>query len=152
MNNLLKGRLVAIIFFALPTLSLSFKESSDIQWDSYYEDDNISIEYSYQQCKQPQKGTDNEYVYLRIHNMGKSAVMIEFDKELWYNDRCLNCDDPGAEHHYTVNLQPGETKEADCGRDHARALEIFSKMITPPAQSVLTDFKLNNIKITATDN
>lgn len=150
MNNLFKKGFTVGMSLLIPMIMMSFKpdDPASTDWKQYYEDADISIEYTYQDCKQPNKGTHNEYVYLKIRNGGTEAITVEFDKELWYNDNCLNCDGPAAEHHYRVALLPGETKQAQCGGLNERALEIFSKMVAPPAQSVLTEFKLNNIKIT----
>lgn len=119
---------------------------SNSEWQEVFSNDQVIIKYKYQYCNEPSKGINNEYVYFQFTNLTTENLEISFSKELWYNTKCITCNNESQEYNFTVKLNPGEYIEGKCGETNDRALYIFSKMADGLSKSELTSFNLKNIK------
>ena len=133
-------------FTTLSSFSLVDNEKNTY-WKVLYESSDLMIKYKYGECHMPADGIHKEQVFLQFVNRRGEDIKVDYDKELWYNDRCTTCDSDGNENHQSLVLKAGETAEGSCDNHRNKAYNIVSKVLAPGAKSVLTDFKLNQIKI-----
>jgi len=116
------------------------QENAILLYDNY----GVYIDYFYNECHQPAKGTHIEYIYLRFKNSNTTSVKVQFTKELWYDNKCLTCNSTSSEYFYQIMLAPGQTKQGVCGTKD-KSLYIYSKMLDFK-NSELSKFTLKNIK------
>lgn len=144
-------RYLSALFATLFLLSTAtIFAQSDNTWTPHYVDDNVRIDYTYYDCNMPSKGTNIQYVYLKITNLTHESVAVDFDKWVWYNNKCNSCDG-NMEHHKTISLKPNETLSGACVENPDRHLQIYSKRLSSQGKSVMTKFQLGNIKTTILD-
>lgn len=140
MNNLKK------ILFGLSISLFGFSfDSQSQEWQSYVENESIRIEIKQERCTSPENGTDNTYVLLKITNKLDQKITVNFHKFLWYNEVCASCV-ATAENLTSVVLNPNESQAGSCEAD--KTLKIFQAMHSGFSNRVLTDFELNDLKIT----
>ena len=72
---------------------------------------------------------------------------VSFNKELWYDQKCLNCGDTSPENSYSLALAPREKVQGACGEAKDKRLYIFIKSLNMGSKSVLTNYKLKNIQV-----
>lgn len=134
------------IVFLMNNISIAGNEKN-YEWKTVYETGDLIINYKYGECHIPADGLHQEQVFLQFINHTDKEIKVDYDKELWYNNKCITCNSDGLENHHTLILKPGETAEGSCDNHRDKAFNIVSKVIAPGAKSVLTDFKLNDIKV-----
>ncbi len=141
MYYFLKVCSIAVFFLGLT----GFKGQENV-WREYLENDQIKIETSTQTCSSTQNGTNSNYIFLRISNKTNLDLEVSFNKELWYNDVCSNCND-GDEAKTTLVLHANETVEGNC-ESSFKTLKIFQSMANG-SKRVLSKFDLKNLTVTA---
>jgi|SRR5690606_36069221 len=111
----------------------------------YFSNNQIEISYTKADCNDVANGIFKQYLLLQVKNLTSEPLKVSFKKELWYNDKCTNCDSNSPEHISVIELQPGATEMASC-ENKDKTLKIFLKMLNLQS-SVLTKFELKNITI-----
>ena len=89
---------------------------------------------------------------LKIENLSNNKINIEWREELWYDDKCINCEQNREEFRTNIKMKKGEILIGDCMQ--INKLKIFSKFTEPleempgvDAINKLTKFELKNITI-----
>jgi len=131
---------VLLLFALIPLAGFSQQ-----QWQSYFKNENITIEYRYEDCHDNQNGTHKQYLLLKVSNNTDKAIDVSFRKELWYNEACTGCEGNSPEHQVQLKMKPGAKDEGTCGTSNP-SLKIFSKMLDMK-KSQLTKFELKNISV-----
>jgi hypothetical protein len=154
--TMIKSILNFTILCLLANINLKAQDSAKpLDWKSYYKDDKVEIFYKYADCDLPKKGTHEENIYFQFINLTSETVKVEWSKELWYGDKCFNCDGNNKEFIEKINLNPLEVLSGECNPSESlekslskNPLKIFSRFIDlPGAESQLSKFNLKNIKI-----
>ena len=140
MYYFLKVCSVAVFF-----LGLTGFKGQENGWHEYLQNDQIKIETSIETCSSAQNGTSNNYIFIRISNKTNLDLEVSFDKELWYNDVCSNCNG-GDEAKTTLVLHANETVEGTC-ESSFKTLKIFHSMAKGSKRS-LSKFDLKNLTVT----
>ncbi|MFH2141768.1 MAG: hypothetical protein ABIJ97_05060, partial [Bacteroidota bacterium] len=116
------------------------------EWQFYKEISGIQILYKYTECIDLIYDKHYEYVLLQFINTTDVEMEFQWKREMWYDDKCLNCDSNSKEYIHSVILKPEETLFADCDTKD-RGLKIFSKFLKFKARE-LTKFEITEIKVT----
>ena len=139
---------ILLAFTSLISITLSASNPAD--WETYFENDTVKIEYKYQNCEYTEQ-FNNEFLIVKISNLTNSELILEWKEELWYDDNCINCESVSNEFNKTVTIQKNTTIEGDCLTPNA--LRIFSKFTEDLTDMpgidkiiILTDFQLKNLK------
>ena len=136
----MKSFTISLLFALMYTFS-----SAGENWTTYYKNNLIHISSTKTACNDVANGTYREYVLLKIENLSDKKVVVNYKKDLWYNDQCTTCEKPGNEYELQVVLEPNQTLTGTCNT-RERALSIFSKMLDMH-KSELTKFELNNVEV-----
>lgn len=119
--------------------------SAQSEWQLHSEKNNVFIKTQKAACNDVANGIHKELILLKFENTNAYAVNVSFRKELWYNGKCLNCDNISEEHIINVSLKANEVLEGNC--KSGKQLSIFSKMLNLK-KSELTRFELKDISVT----
>ena len=128
--------LIAVFFFA---------ESSAENQPKIFQNSLIEITASTEQCHDIKNGLHQEYKFLTIKNLTAQKVEVSYNKEMWYDGKCMNCNKTSEEYRFKVILEPNQSVSGNCGKKD-KALSIFSKMLDMK-KSELTKFEIKNIEV-----
>ncbi len=124
---------------------------SPTEWTTYYESDEITITFTYLNCEY-QEQFNQEYLILRIQNKSTTDITIYWQEQLWYDNKCMNCEHNSTEFRKEILVKAGTTIIGDCTTYNN--LRIFSKFTEkledmPGVDKIntLTQFELKNINI-----
>jgi hypothetical protein len=141
----------SLFLFSILFANSIFSQSND--WELYYSDNQIKIEYTYQNCEYTEQ-FNSEYVVFKITNTTNQNITVEWQEQLWYDDICSNCEQDNIESRKIINLEAEERLEGECNINSN--LKIFSKFLDKiedlPILGVkkiatLSRFELKNITI-----
>lgn len=132
-------KLTALSLFSLFT-TLAFAQQNN--WQNYYSNDAISIEFKYAECHNPAKGIHHENVLLRITNKTNQELTAAYYLQRIYNGKEVKADVSN----FTFSLTASTSIESSC--DELReGLYVFSRILDLKANSVLNSFDLKNLTI-----
>jgi len=118
------------------------------EWKLLIEKNGVQVYYIYEDCHDIINGIHQENAVLKFVNTSDKNLTMDWDLKKWYNGSCANCDKNDAEHHFSIQLNGGETIKGSCEtRNTKRELVIFSKFLNMENKSVLTKFELQNIVV-----
>lgn len=128
--------------FAVLLLLFAGFTSTDSNWQTFFENEQVRIEKSPFLCSSSQNGTANNYVLLRITNKTEQKIEVSFLKETWYDGKCSNCSSSSPEHLITVTIDPLGQKTGNCDES---SLRIFDNMPSGFTKRTLTHFEIKNL-------
>jgi hypothetical protein len=88
------------------------------------------------------------YKILSVTNSNANPAALKVREDMYYDTdggNCRTCDNP--EYTFTFNLEAGETKAGNCYSDSNPALAVFVSMKEGYIKEVLSDFKMNVIRL-----
>jgi hypothetical protein len=131
----------------LPTDTINLIDNHSTTWRTYYENDQIRIEFKSSDCD-PSMGYDFEQVNFKFINKTSTKLDLNWHIHLYYDEKCLTCDYP-VEYARTIRLLPNETLEGNCDRETINELKLFSKFIDVNYSkgAILTRFQLASLTI-----
>jgi len=144
---------VMIIFLNNSSIGKPGTASADQQkvnkeWKLLMEKNGIQVYYVYENCDDVVNDIHQENAVLKFVNTTDKNLSIEWDLKIWYNGSCINCVKNDKEHHFSIQINAGETKKGSCEtRLLNRELVIFSKFLNMENKSILTKFELQNVLV-----
>ena len=140
---------MALAFITLLSTTLSASNPTD--WETYFENDSIKIEFAYQNCEYIEQ-FNSEYVIFKITNYTNKNLTIQWENQLWYDENCVNCETNNPENRRQITILASSSSEGQCNINNN--LRIFSKFTSkleymPGINKInaLTKFELTNLKI-----
>jgi hypothetical protein len=140
-KNLLKSSL--FLFSILFTNSL-FSQSNN--WELYYSDNEIKIEYNYMICDFSSTASQ-EIVIFRFTNLSENKIKLNYETQIWHNKKEINPEQNSSEFRKTINLEDNEIITTNC-ENQWKEYAIFSAFVhneTSEKYVSLTKFELINI-------
>ena len=140
-KNLL--RLSLFLFSILFTNSL-FSQSND--WELYYSDDKIKIEYNYMICDFSSTAS-KEMIIFRFTNLSEEEITLNYETEIWNDSIKINTEQNADEFRKTINLNSNQIITANC-ENKWKEYTIFSAFVhneTSERYVSLTKFELTDI-------
>ena len=137
--------LINIFFFCF--FSTNLIGSNQDEWNIYFENDTVKIEYTYQLCDFSSTA-DQEVVIFKFTNLTNKNISVKYKANIWHNDICINCDQ-NEEGFYTIQIASNEVVLFDC-HDKWNDEVIFSGFVSIKEKTnykSLTKFELNKITI-----
>jgi len=145
---------LTLAFITLISTTLSASNPAD--WETYFENDSITIEFAYQNCEYIEQ-FNSEYVIFKITNYTNKNLTIKWEEQLWYDENCINCETNNAENRKQITILATTSSEGKC--NIYNNLRIFSKFTEkledmPGVNKInaLTKFELKNLTITYNEN
>ena len=142
-KNLLRSSL--FLFSILFTNSL-FSQSNN--WELYYDDDRIKIEYNYMICDFSSTAS-KEMIIFRFTNLSEEEITLNYETEIWHDSIKINTEQNADEFRKTINLNSKQIITANCEnkwKEHA-VFSAFTHNETSEKYVSLTKFELTNITI-----
>tara|TARA_B100000795_G_scaffold164844_1_gene123996 strand:+ start:194 stop:640 length:447 start_codon:yes stop_codon:yes gene_type:complete len=140
---------ITIAFITLISTTLSASNSAD--WETYFENDTVKIEFTYQNCEYTEQ-FNSEFVIFKISNHTNQNLTIQWEAQLWYDENCINCETDNNESRKQITIPASTSSEGKCNINNN--LRIFSKFTErledmPGVNKInaLTKFELTNLKI-----
>ena len=117
-------------------------------WKLYKEISGLQIFSKEIGCHDVQNGIHEQYVVFQFINTTSETMSVIWQKELWYDDKCISCDKPSnSENTFRIELAPGESKEGNCDNTSSSGLKIFNHFINTSKGSKLTKFEFKNMEV-----
>ena len=143
---------LSVITIAFTTLlSNTLSGSNPANWETYFENDIIKIEFTYQNCEYTEQ-FNSEFLIFKISNYTNQNLSIEWENQLWYDENCINCETNNIENRKQFSISASSISEGKCNINNN--LRIFSKFTEkledmPGVNKInaLTKFELTNLKI-----
>jgi len=144
-----KTYLILLIAFVFTCLNLKAQNSEKSQdWKQYKELNGVLIYYKYLEYNSEKDGLHQEFLLLKIVNTTSTKLKIQWDIELWYDDKCTTCGKNFYdENHKEFVMDEGENFEGSLKEDSNWNLKIFSKFLNYENMPQLTKFELTNLII-----
>lgn len=122
-----------------------FSQTED-KWELYKSIDGIEI-YS-QEVNCMAKNIPNQVaIIFKVVNTTDKEIKIEWDLAVWYNGVEQTSKVRDGEKHYTIELGANEIVIGDCEVPYG-ALYIYKDFITYKTDTKLSNYELQNIKVT----
>ena len=134
---------------SLLLLSIFFVNSSfsqDNNWNLYYSDDVIKIEYSYMICDFSSTSSQ-EIIIFRFTNLNENKITLNYETQILNKDKNINTEQNEDEFRKTINLERNQIITTNC-ENKWKEYSIFSAFVHNETQEkyvTLTEFELINI-------
>lgn len=112
------------------------------EWQSYYSDSNIDIQFAIIDHKTPAHNHSHQRVVFNYVNKTTDELVFNFDRPLAYDGVELAA---SAERNFTVVLQPSESLGFDPETNKSKTFFIFSKDNNGMIKRKLTSFDITNL-------
>ena len=149
----MRGPIFQIKLFTISLLLLSFTAlSNESKWNLIFQSDEVTIETKSHNCDFSD-AYDQEFIFLRITNLTDSSLTLSYYLELWYDNKCINCENKKLEYEKSFKLSAREKIISDC-LNKSNESKIFVKFSLPLSKMPgvnkivkLTKFELKNISL-----
>ena len=142
----MKKTLLKSSLFLLSILFANSIFSQSNNWELYYSDNEIKIEYNYMICDFSSTASQ-EIVVFRFTNLNENNITLNYETQLWYDGKEINTEHNSDEFRKTINLENNEIITANC-ENQWKEYSIFSAFVhneTNERYVSLTKFELINI-------
>lgn len=142
----MKKSLLKIISFCVIFLTSNNLLSQANNWEEYFINDTVKIEFSYQICDFSSTASQ-ELVVFRFTNLTNENVNLSYSTKIWNNNKEVNLEQNSEEIRTNISLLSNETKISDCENNN-KEYTIFSGFVHNTTQErypTLTKFELTNI-------
>jgi len=148
-TNYMKRFLYPITLAFITLLSNTLSGSNPVDWETYFQNDTVKIEYAYQICDFSSTA-NQEVVIFKFSNLSNQTINLSYSTELWNNDKCLNCNHETQEYQKSLTLSNNEIITTNCNNEWKNFF-IFSAFITNDIEAkryeTITKFELTEINI-----
>jgi len=134
----------SLFLFSILFVNSLFSQSNN--WELYYSDNEIKIEYNYIICDFSSTASQ-EIVVFRFSNLSENKITINYETQIWHDDKEINTEQNTDEFRKTINLDNNEIITINC-ENIWKEYSIFSAFIhneTREKYISLTKFELINI-------
>ena len=121
-----------------------FSQSND--WELYYSDNEIKIEYNYMICDFSSTASQ-EIVVFRFTNLKDNKMLLNYKTQIWHDDKEIDTEQNSDEFRKTINLDNNEIITTNC-ENQWKEYTLFSAFVhneTSEKYVSLTKFELTNI-------
>ena len=134
----------SLFLFSILFANSVFSQSTD--WELYYSDNEIKIEYNYMICDFSSTASQ-EIIVFRVTNLKDNKMILNYETQIWYDDKEINPEQNSDEFRKTINLDKNEIITTNC-ENQWKGHSIFSAFVhneTNERYVSLTKFELINI-------
>ena len=142
----MKKTLLKLIALTCSILFVNTVFSQSDNWEEYYSDNQIKIEYNYMICDFSSTASQ-ELIVFRFTNLNENNITLNYETQLWYDSKEINTEHNSDEFRKTINLKNNEIITTNC-ENQWKEYSIFSAFVhneTNERYVSLTKFELINI-------
>ena len=137
----------SLFLFSILFVNSLFSQSNN--WELYYSDNEIKIEYNYIICDFSSTASQ-EIVVFRFTNLSEDKITLNYETKIWYDGKEINPEQNSDEFRKTIRLEDNEIITINC-HNKWKEFTIFSAFVhnkTSERYVSLTKFELTNITTT----
>lgn len=108
-------KFICLILIAFSSTVMYSQEGS---WELYKEIDGISIYNKTVYCVSTEFDYNSDQLLLKLVNDNAEAKTISWKNELWYNDKCVNCDSESDEFNHQLTIPSNSEVAGVCNGRH----------------------------------
>ena len=116
-------------------------------WETYFETNQIKIEYKVVDCEYNSDGLAQRNVLLKYVNKTPNKLDVSWSLDLYFDDKCKTCNSFNGEYDFNISLAPNSTYEGACNLKHRYDRKLFVRHINLENESILTNFQLSNLQV-----
>ena len=134
----------SLFLFSILFVNSLFSHSNN--WELYYPDNDIKIEYNYMICEFSSTASQ-EIVIFRFTNLSENKITLNYETLIWHDDTEINTEQNLDEFRKTINLNNNEIITTNC-ENKWKEYSIFYAFVhneTYEKYISLTKFELINI-------
>jgi len=142
----MKKTLLKLITLTCSILFVNTVFSQSDNWEEYYSDNQIKIEYNYMICDFSSTASQ-ELIVFRFTNLSENNITLNYENQIWYDGKEINTEHNSDEFRKTINLENNEIITTNC-ENQWKEYSIFSAFVhneTNERYVSLTKFELINI-------
>ena len=142
----MKKTLLKLITLTCSILFVNTVFSQSDNWEEYYSDNQIKIEYNYMICDFSSTA-NQELIVFRFTNLSENNITLNYETQIWYDGKEINTEHNSDEFRKTINLENNEIITTNC-ENQWKEYAIFSAFVhneTNERYVSLTKFELTNI-------
>ncbi|MBT3417785.1 MAG: hypothetical protein HN427_03315 [Flavobacteriales bacterium] len=142
----MKKSLLKLITLTFSILFVNTVFSQSDNWEEYYSDNQIKIEYNYMICDFSSTASQ-ELIVFRFTNLSENNITLNYENQIWYDGKEINTEHNSDEFRKTINLENNEIITTNC-ENQWKEYSIFSAFVhneTNERYVSLTKFELINI-------
>ena len=142
----MKKTLIKLITLTCSILFVNTVFSQSDNWEEYYSDNQIKIEYNYMICDFSSTA-NQELIVFRFTNLSENNITLNYETQIWYDGKEINTEHNSDEFRKTINLDNNEIITTNC-ENQWKEYSIFSAFVhneTNEKYVSLTKFELTNI-------
>jgi hypothetical protein len=117
------------------------KISGNEEWTLVNSTSEVKVYTKEFSCIDLENGFSMKKVLVKVENLTSSTITLNWDKKLYYDNECINCQTTKEEYHVNLTLAPNQKLESDCSENDK--LNIFIEMIGRASEK-LTSFEFIN--------
>jgi len=134
----------SLFLFSILFVNSLFSQSNN--WELYYSDNEIKIEYNYMICDFSSTASQ-EIVVFRFTNLSENKITLNYETQIWHDGKEINTEQNTDEFRKTINLNNNEIITTNC-ENKWKEYSVFSAFVhneTNEKYISLTKFELINI-------
>jgi hypothetical protein len=125
---------------------VAFTQVDEKSWILYKSIEGVEIYTQEIDCR-TNNAPAQKAIIVKVVNRNNQTVKVEWDLSVWYNYEKLVQNVKAGENHYSTDLTANQSVEGNCDAPYG-AFYIFKDFITYVSPTKLTQFELENIRIT----
>ena len=134
----------SLLLFSILFVNSLFSHSNN--WELYYSDNDIKIEYNYMICEFSSTASQ-EIVIFRFTNLSENKITLNYETLIWHDGIEINTEQNSDEFRKSINLNNNEIITTNC-ENKWKEYSVFSAFVhneTKEKYISLTKFELINI-------
>ena len=142
----MKKTLLKLITLTCSILFVNTVFSQSDNWEEYYSDNQIKIEYNYMICDFSSTASQ-ELIFFRFTNLSENNITLNYETQIWYDNKEINTEHNSDEFRKTIKLENNKIITTNC-ENQWKEYSIFSAFVhneTNERYVSLTKFELINI-------
>lgn len=112
---------------------------------SLYNENGVSVSAQLVECFNVQRNEKMNYKLLTITNQNQVPVSLKIREDMFYDGQCRTCEN--EEYTFLMELNANESKTGSCYSDGNPYLSVFESMKDGYIKEVLSDFKINVVRL-----
>lgn len=110
-----------------------------------YNENGVTISAQMTECNNTERNEIMTYKILTLTNSNAVPATIKMRQDAYYDHKCYTCEND--EYTFTFELAANETKTGGCYGDSNPRLSVFHSMKDGYYKEVLTDLKMNIVRL-----
>ena len=134
------------IFFAITLIAMLSFRSED--WRTLYSSREVTIRLKAAECLLD-NAFKQRWFLLDLKNQTSNKINVQWDLELFdEKGKCVTCNVPNGEYHYSLTIDPLQSKTGECKLSCPPELRVVSKVLDAKTSMSYPEMNITNVQVT----